>query len=233
MADRVRPKLPRGVAPTLLPLWKDVGEIVPVSRAANPLAAEWDVGDRFVLMYSGNAGLGHRFEEVKALLRHFRGDPGMLTLFVGGGSRRRELEHFIADERIDNARYLDYVPRDQVRWTLPLADAHLVTLQPSWSGIAVPSKIFGILASARPAAMVGPEDSEVARIIAESGAGRVIIPGGSGSAADLIEFIETLRRDPGMREEMGQRGRRALEKTYTLDAGLDRWEVALNRTLSG
>ena len=241
MEESVIGRLPAGRRPVVLPLWKADNGAEPVSRSENPLARQWDVGDRFVIMYSGNAGYAHRFDEVKALLLHYRDDPSVLSLFVGGGARRAELEAFFGAEGIRNARYLDYVGHEETRWSLVLADVHLVTLEPAWCGIAVPSKIFGILASARPVAIVGPRASEVSRIVEESGAGRVIDPGDAtrdldptharAAAEELIRFVEELRADPEAGRRYGDAGRAAFLSRYTKSAGVERWEAALREVI--
>ena len=232
MARRIESKLPAGRGVPNLPLWKGEEEVRPLPRTESPFARKWEVGDRFVVMYSGNAGLAHGFEEVKGLLRHCKEDPGVLTLFIGAGQRRVELERFIEAEGIDNARYLDYVPRRDVGTTLPLADLHLITLLPEWEGIAVPSKVFGIMASGRPIAMVGPPESEVSRIIERSGCGRVIDPRLPDATRALIDFVDELRQDRERADDYGRRGRAALEAEYTRDAGIDRWERAMLESLS-
>lgn len=228
MADRIREKLPAGSEPRVVPLWRDPDEVRPLPRAENPLARRWGVGDRFVVMYSGNAGLAHRFDEIRHLVRHYRNHPDVLFLFVGGGPRRAELERFFREERIGNARYLDYVARSEVGWSLPLADLHLVSLEERWSGIAVPSKIFGIMASGRPVAMVGPGSSEVARIVRDSGMGVLVDPAVEPDpAAALVDRVERLRRHPELRRELGSRGRRELARNFSRTAGLNRWDELL------
>lgn len=228
MAARIRDKLPGRAPPVVLPLWRDPDEVRPLDRAANPLARRWNVGDRFVVMYSGNAGLAHRFDEIRALLRHWRNDPDVLFLFVGGGPRRPELEAFFRDEGIGNARYLDYVERSEVPFSLPLADVHLVSLDPAWSGIAVPSKIFGIMASGRPVAMVGPRDSEVAGMVGEAEMGVVVDPAVEDDpSAALVRAVGRLRSDPALRAAMGTRGREALVRNFSRSAGLNRWDALL------
>ncbi len=232
MARRIREKTPAPSRLDVLPLWRDPGEVQPVPREENPMAKPWNVGARFVIMYSGNAGLGHRFDEIRAVMRRWRDDDGILWLFVGGGPRRAELEEFIRRERIGNAVYRDYVPRDQVRWSLPLADVHLLSLQPEWNGIAVPSKLFGIMAAGRPAVMVGPPDAEPARILREADMGTVVDPTGDDPVERLAESLTRIRQEPELRRRQGKRGRAVLEASYSREAGVDRWDDLLRRTLT-
>ena len=47
-----------------IPLWDRVEEFGLVTRHENPLIKALGLEDKFVVMYSGNAGLAHRFEEI-------------------------------------------------------------------------------------------------------------------------------------------------------------------------
>ena len=39
--------------------WSPTADIAPQPRAANPLAAQWHMKDRFIVGYSGNLGRAH------------------------------------------------------------------------------------------------------------------------------------------------------------------------------
>ena len=52
---------------------------------------------------------------------------------------------------------------------LVTADAHLISLRPEFSGIVLPSKVYGCIASGRPILFVGPASSDVDLLCRESG----------------------------------------------------------------
>jgi UDP-N-acetylglucosamine:LPS N-acetylglucosamine transferase len=54
--------------------------------------------------------------------------------------------------------------------------------------LVVPSKVYGILAAGRPCIFLGPENSEVARLIIDAGAGEVIPPERQHTLADRLEY---------------------------------------------
>lgn len=54
------------------------------------------------------------------------------------------------------------------------------------SGLVVPSKFYGVLAASRPCLFIGPDDSEVARVISEVGCGALIEIGDGARLADVI-----------------------------------------------
>ena len=83
------------------------------------------------------------------------------------------------------------------------------------SGLAVPSKFYGILAAGRPVLFIGPEESEVARVIREREIGVVVQPGDSEG---LIRAILTYRDAPERREREGMQGRAVLSDADSLKA---------------
>ena len=127
------------------------------------------------LLYSGNMGLGHRFADF--LEAALEAGPGFEWIFCGGGPRRREIEEFLRTHPQAPVRLADYVPRDALARHLASADIHLASLEPSWDGTMVPSKLQGIFASGRPVLLVGSRTSAMGRWVLESGAGWVVPPG--------------------------------------------------------
>jgi len=111
---------------------------------------------------------------------------------IGDGSRRAEIEAEAQRRGLENLRFLPPQPREVLSVSLSAADAHLVTMRAYLCGLVVPSKFYGVLASGRPCLFVGPDESEVARVIKESGAGRVLAPGdGAGLAAAISDWLDT------------------------------------------
>ena len=227
--------LAKGVLPeraVTIPVWSRRDEIVPVNHADNPIRAELGLGDRFVVMYSGNAGLAHRFEEVCEVMRRLRDDDRFFFLFVGSGPRRAEIEAFAAREKLEHFRYLDYVTREQLRYSLPLGDVHLVTLRDQMGGIAVPGKVYGIMAAERPIVMVGPRACEPAEAVLRHEVG-VHIDTTDGQGADALESaLRALEAHPDMRIRMGSRAREVFLATYERDVCCEEWAETLGRVVN-
>lgn len=223
----------KGVDPGRLrtiPVWNDADRVRPVPKERNPLVGELGLDGRFVVMYSGNAGLGHRFREVLEAMDRLSGRPDLFFLFVGDGPRRPEIEEFARRRGIENFAYRDYVPRERLARSLSVADLHLITLRPSMAGIAAPGKLYGILAAGRPALMVGPEESEPGLVIREHGVGEVVDPArmedGEGAEA-VVEVVLRARERPGRCREVGRRAREVFEERFSADVARREWEEML------
>jgi colanic acid biosynthesis glycosyl transferase WcaI len=197
-------------------IWGGRGELAP-TNGANPLTSRLELENRFVVMYSGNAGIVHDFGAIFEAMRELRDDPRIFFLFVGDGPRRREVEAFARRESIPNFAYRDYFPRDFLRYSLSIADVHLISLRPQFVGISVPSKLYGAMASARPILFVGPSQCETADAIRDVRCGAVIDPTETGDTVAGRRIAEVLRAWAdvrSVREELGARGRCAYVERY-------------------
>jgi glycosyltransferase involved in cell wall biosynthesis len=181
-------------------LWSDAGLSPWPDTKPNPLRVErgWAAGES-IFLYSGNMGLGHRFGEFLAAAKNL-GASGPRWVFAGGGKRRAEIETFAKTNPESRISFLDYVPHAQLSAHLGAADVHLASLDSSWQGFMVPSKLQGSFAVGRPVIYVGGTQCETARWISESGGGWVVA---ENDADGLLNAIKQAL-DPVERRQRGQ-----------------------------
>jgi colanic acid biosynthesis glycosyl transferase WcaI len=208
-----------------IPVWSDGSEIRPVPHAQNPARAELGFEGRFTVLYSGNAGLVHRFEEViEAAALVAERDPAVHFAFIGGGPRRAEIEQACAERGLHNVSFRGYLPREALGGSLPAADVHLVTLRPEHTGVAVPGKLYGILAAGRPVLFVGAKHCESADAVRDARAGFTFKP---GQGTELAQAILELHADRELRERLGENARRAFLAHYDRAVCCERWTELL------
>ncbi|WP_263831178.1 glycosyltransferase family 4 protein [Salinibacter sp.] len=211
-----------------IPVWNRKDEISPIAHEQNPLRGELGLDGKFVVMYSGNAGRAHRFEEVLAVMKRLNGHPDIEFVFVGEGPQKRRIEAFAEENDLSNFRYLPYFPREDLQYSLPMADVHLMTLREEMAGIAVPGKLYGIMAAGRPALMVGPEASEPGETIQISGAGRVVDPRQEEAPAQALhDTLLRLYRDEETRTRLGTNGREAFLEHFERAECCRQWTALL------
>lgn len=209
MAERL---VDRGIPPESIRIVPNVGiegGIVPVPRGRSAFRDANGIGDEFVIMYSGNMGRAHDFETVIGAARRLQelGEAQILFLFAGSGSEERVLRNTVSAQKLENVRFLPSQPEEVLSESLGIADLHLVTMKEGMTGLVVPSKFYGVMASARPTLFVGSKGAEVARMILEHGIGQVITP---GDEATLVGAILRYRDDPGLVEREGNMARLTL-----------------------
>jgi colanic acid biosynthesis glycosyl transferase WcaI len=220
MADRV---LAKGVRPdrvVTIPVWSRRDEIYPIERENHPLRAELGLADKFVAMYSGNLGLAHSTAEFIEAARRLRDRKDIVFLFVGDGPRTAEVRAAKEAEGLDNVRFLDYFPREQLHASLSLADAHLISMRDEMTGVVVPGKLYGAMASGRPSVFVGPDHCESADTIRQAGCGLTVR---LGDPAGLVDALTALAADPEAARAMGDRGREAFLAQHERGPCCDLW----------
>ena len=208
--------------------WADAAAIRPVPLSENRFMTTHSLVGKFVVLYSGNAGRAHCFDAVIEAMRRLRDDPDVVFLFVGGGNRLPEIKAAVRRWHLRNARFLDYVPRELLAQSLSAANVSLVTEEPDASGLLVPSKTYGILASGRPVVFVGCERSDVATIIRDACCGTIVRPNDPDA---LVETIRRLKANPREAIALGRRGRHAAEMLYDRRHAAWRWASAVGNAL--
>jgi glycosyltransferase involved in cell wall biosynthesis len=189
--------------------WADGAEVFPLPfPAPSPLR----------ILYSGNLGLAHDVDTVRAVIHHFRSDGRFHFAFAGAGPHRKAIESFCANSSA-NVEFSGYRPRREL--VAAFGDCHigLVTQKPATLGSVVPSKTYGLMAAGRPILYIGPRSATPALIIERFQCGWQIDPGDTRA---VIELLECLAVNTALIHEAGARGREAFLKHYDLPIGVAR-----------
>ena len=205
--------------------WACGNEVFRVPDQQNSFRASHLNDAEFTLMYSGNMGTCHTFNEVIDGIRSLKDEKNIHFSFVGGGKQLSHLKENLGDLK-DTVKFLPYQDRKDLRMSLSAPNAHLITLQSRYDGLLVPSKLYAIMAAGRPAIFVGGENNEVARILREAECG-IIVP--EGDSQGFVKAVRQLRDDPAAAERMGQNGRNHFERHFDRKIGVRRFAEMLER----
>jgi colanic acid biosynthesis glycosyl transferase WcaI len=210
-------------------VWVDGNEITPTPRGENPLVGELGLERNFVVAYIGNAGLAHDFDALLAAMRELKDDPRIYFLFIGDGPRRARIEAFAREHCIENYSYHGYYPRERINSVYGLADVHVVTLGAPFVGIAIPTKCYVSMATARPVLFIGPEKSETADAIRDADGGAIVDPAQPGAAGRISALLRSWSSDPHTTEKLGRQGREAVLNRYSREANCRAIEAVVNQ----
>jgi glycosyltransferase involved in cell wall biosynthesis len=211
-------------------VWADQVEVKPIAREQNPYREKWDLGDRFVVMYSGNFGLGHDVDTMCQAALQLREDDAIRFVFAGDGKKKVTVENFVMNNGLRNCVIAPYQPRENLDASLSCGDVHLATLLEGVEGIMVPCKLFGIMAAARPTIFVGHPSSELARVLVEHECGVNVRQGDvDGLVTAIREFADHRLRT----ERFGENARRALINAYNREKACEQWRTLLETLVEG
>ena len=181
---------------------------------------------RLALLYSGNFGRAHGYTEFLELAREIRGDS-ISMCFAVRGNRADQLRREVTTADC-NIRFAGFAPESELEKRLGAADIHLVSLRPEWTGVVVPSKFFGSLASGRPVIFAGDRRSAIAQWIQDFGIGWLLT---SDTVKDVAEDLRTLSRSPARLTAMQQRCHSVYHEHFSHQRVVDRWDKELRHLL--
>ena len=205
--------------------WIDSTEIFPRPRTPNALRAELGLSDDVcVVLYSGNLGAAHDVQTLISAIDRTRDDAHLHWCFTGSGTGMKQLKQWADQTSPPQLTLLPYQPRERLGELLALGDVHLVSQLPAFTGIVVPSKLFGIMAAGRASIFVGPDDSEVGRILIKHRAGDVVRP---GDVDALLASVARYRNDISHRAATSDRARNALVNEFDCPIQCRRIEALL------
>lgn len=205
-----------------------VGDLRPW-EGPNSLRQEWGLEDRFVVLYSGNMGLGHEFETfLRGAAKAKDECPELSVVFIASGSRKDELHSWVREHGMGGwVQFHSYQPQNRLRESLGVADLSLVTMKEGWAGLIVPSKILGVMAMGSPTLYVGP-DSDVSHLIERFSAGVHVR---NGNVEGVRHAIVRAARNGHWRREVGQAARKGYVKSLSREAMISLYDTVLRKVV--
>lgn len=210
---------------SVIPNWEAASDF-PADRRVEPWVGydDPDLAGRFVVLYLGNLGYGHRVRTAVEAADLLAGDD-VRWLFIGGGARWEQLTGLAATQGVaDRVVQRDYVPKADTAAVMAGAGCALIVLGDDALGVMSPSKLHANLAAGLPIVYVGPEGSNVDAAIEQFGCGVSIR---TGDAAGLAAAVARLRDDPAWRAELAANARRAFDEAYCDIVTLPLWDEVL------
>ena len=203
MRTRLEAKGANGERIHVIPNWVDTSALVPAARD-NVWSREHGFDGRFVVMHSGNVGHAQDLDSLVRAATLLRDLDDLAVVIVGGGARYDELVGIARSLAAASVTFLPYQARELLSQSLSAADVHVVGLARGLGGYVVPSRLYGILAVARPVIVAADAETETAQIIERAGCGIVVPPGRPELLADVIRATRDGAYDL---EAMGAAGR--------------------------
>lgn len=200
----------------VIPNWVNTENVYPVAREDNILFDRLSLDrERFYIVYSGNLGHSQNLRMLLDTAKELKDTlPSLCFVLIGEGAARDEIAAAIENEKIDNVLLFPFQPYEDIAHVFSLGDAGLIISKSGIGQSSVPSKTFGIMAAERPVLASFDLDSELVRLIENTGCG--ITAAADDKEAFKAAVVSLYENRDGL-AEMGARGRAHLCENLNKD----------------
>jgi len=203
-----------------IPNFVDTKAVKPLPRA-NAFRRQQRLDDQFVVMYAGNIGYTHGTELLVEAAAALAAIPDLRFLVVGGGSKQADLVRLARERQLSNMQFLPTQPSETLPEMLATADVFVMTSKPDVGRTSFPGRIYNSMLAGRPLVASFDENSDLARVLHNAGAGIVTAP---GNVEEFCRALTTLYHDAPLRERMGRSGVEFIARNYSPQAVVERYE---------
>lgn len=176
------------------PNWVDENTINPETAIPHPHLQS----EKFKILYSGNIGAKQNWEFFIKIAEHFQESNNIEFVIVGDGARKQKL---LQDTLyLENVHHHAPVEFAELSSLLCSADLHILFQKNDIIDTVMPSKILGMMASAKPSIVTGNLASETAKLFKTSKGGYFF---DADDFAGVIQAIDALQHQPELANKLG------------------------------
>jgi colanic acid biosynthesis glycosyl transferase WcaI len=233
IAPRMRQRLLEKGVPSgkveVVPNFVDIGDLSPLPKD-NGFSRPHGIHEKFVISYAGNMGPAQGLESFIEAAFLLRGEQGIHFMMMGDGILRKSLVERVAQSGLGNFLFLAHQPYSMMPSIYAASDVCLVPQAMETGCDAVPSKVYRIMACARPVLATTDPESDLAILIKDAGCGAIVPP---GSPSDLAGVIWEAYRDRARWREMGRAGRTHVVEHYSRHVVTGRYHALIQAVANG
>jgi glycosyltransferase involved in cell wall biosynthesis len=183
---------------------------------------------KFLVTYIGTMGNAHGLETLLDAAAHLQQqNPDVLFFLIGEGAEKARIKSLAESRGLNNVRFLDQQPREQIPAFISASDACLVLLKKTEVfKTVIPTKMLEFMSCARP--VILGVDGQARQIVEEAGAGLVIEP---ENAKELAQAINQLAANRALGESLGQKGREHILRYFSRQEMAEKYTGILDRLL--
>lgn len=185
--------------------------------------------DSIKLLYAGNIGFAQDWEPLVRLAEKTR-DLNIEYFLIGMGVKKKWVEEQKAVRCLDKLHILDYQPRHLMPAILAYSDLQYIFMTPEQEGMGFPSKVYTIMACARPLLVCSGDNTPIVNFLKPVGCAKLVTNHDLEQKTDEIaQWLSTITREK--LRDMGIKGEAVIKQLYTKDKVTKQYVELVNSIL--
>lgn len=204
------------------PNWVDEDFINPAKAGQHELMQS----KKFKILYSGNIGAKQDWKFFLRIVEHYRYNENIEFIIVGAGASKEWLIE--QTQGIENVKHFMPVEYSKLPDLLCSADLHILFQKNDVVDTVMPSKLLGMMASAKPSVVTGNLNSEVAKVFSKCSGGYFF---DSAGFSNVIDAIQGLADDKTVCLKMGLDARTYVVEHFSTHKVLNHFVRQVKKTI--
>lgn len=218
-AQTILPRFDHQEKLSIIPNFVDTGLFRPISRE-DLLLDEYvfpSKPDVLKIMYAGNLGHAQDWMPLIELAKSLLTEKVEFWI-IGEGVMKTFLEDQISKFNLHNIHLVSYQNRDSMPSLIAYADLHFIFMSPEMEGQGFPSKVYSILACAKPIMVISGESTPIYNFLKPLNCAFLISERRvDQQRGEMLQLIMRLQDNKSKLLEMGITGFNYIQKLYTKD----------------
>ncbi len=173
--------------------WPSSDEFEPIPIQENRFINEHNLQNFFIVMYSGNMGLGHHVDVMVEVAKELRNYADISFVLIGEGWNKPVIEKRIIDYELNNCLVLPFQSTEMFKHSSQAADIGVVTVSKELSMLSVPIKTYNMIRNNTPLLCITEGESELKSLVSKYEIGKVFGPQQIQEISDFIISLKTQR----------------------------------------
>ena len=195
----------------IIPNFVDTDLYKPIKQNIELPAVFGKDNGKIKILYAGNIGFFQDWEPVFFAARQLENE-NIEFWIVGEGVQKSELEKEIKNQKISNIRILPYQNREDLPKINNFVDIHFIAINPTMEQEGFPSKVYTIMACAKPIVVVTGEKTPLYNFLKDKNCSELVT---NNRNVNFTEAIRRLASDKEQRVRLGNNGYDVIIKDYS------------------
>lgn len=182
------------------------------------------------LMYAGNIGHAQDWETLLKLAIQLKKEK-IEFFIIGEGVMKDYLEKSIQTHDLSNIHLIPYQPRESMPSLIAYSDLQFIFMSPQTEGHGFPSKIYTIMACAKPILVCSGENTPIINFLKDKNCAFLINESDLNKKTNkIVELIKSMKKEE--LKIMGNSGFSDINLNYSKEVVTDRYVTLVNSLLT-
>ncbi len=213
--NTIRPRFKDASKLHVIPNFVDTDIYKPTASTSHLDKSLFISNNHLKLLYAGNIGIAQEWDTLIEVAKRTKNHP-IDYYVIGEGAMRNYVADKIMENNLENVHLLPYQPRELMPEIIGFSDLQFIFMEPTVAAQGFPSKVYTIMASAKPLLVCSPVNTPIVNFLEGVGCAKIVTSADVKAKADEIcSWLCTI--SPEELKTMGQKGLQEIENRYSKD----------------